>query len=121
MKPRILIADDERDVVDLVRNRLELKDYEVLSAYDGQEALDKIRSEKPDLIVLDIMMPLKSGYEVCNQIKQDRELSHIPILMLTAKIKYADKKIAECCGADAYIPKPYSSDLLLETIEKFLK
>ncbi len=68
-----------------------------------------------------IMMPVINGYEVCARLKHDKELCHIPIVMLTTKIKYTDKKVAEQCGADAYIPKPYSSEMLMDEISKFLQ
>ncbi len=121
MKGRILLVDDELDVLELVKNRLEANDYQVSTANDGEEALHKAKVEKPDLIVLDVMMPVINGYEVCARLKQDKELCQIPVLILTAKIKYADKRIAETCGADGYIPKPYSSEILLDEINKFLQ
>ena len=121
MKRKILVVDDEPEVVELVKNRLEDNDYEVITANDGEEALYRANTEMPNLIILDIMMPVIDGYDVCVRLKTDRKLCHIPILMLSAKIRYNDKKIAEQCGANAYIPKPYSSEMLLDEINKFLK
>ena len=120
MKKKILVVDDEPEVVELVKNRLEDNNYEVITANDGEEALYRANTEMPNLIILDIMMPVIDGYDVCARLKTDSKLCHIPILMLTAKIKYNDKKIAERYGADAYIPKLYSSEMLLGQINKFL-
>ena len=118
MSKTILLVDDEPDVVDLIKNRLEANQYTVMTAQDGHEALEKIYAHKPDLIVLDIMMPGISGYDVCERIKHDPDVCHIPVFILTAKIRYKDKKEGEHCGADAYITKPYSSDLLLDQIRR---
>lgn len=120
MKGRILVVDDEPNIVELVKNRLEANQFEVITAADGLEALEKARAHRPHVIVLDIMMPVISGYEVCARLKQDVDLKNIPVLILTAKIKYTDKRIAEHCGADCYIPKPYCSEMLVEEINKFI-
>tara|TARA_B100000745_G_scaffold23971_1_gene15926 strand:- start:322 stop:684 length:363 start_codon:yes stop_codon:yes gene_type:complete len=117
---KILLVDDEPDVIDVIKNRLEQNEFEVIIANDGEEALHKLKSDKPDLVVLDVSMPVISGYEVCARIKHNRDYSHIPVLMLTARIKYTDRKVAQKCGADSYIPKPYSSELLIDEVNKFL-
>ena len=120
MKRKILVVDDDQGILEVVRNRLEANNYEVITANNGEEALNTARSERPNMIVLDIMMPIVGGYEACMRLKQDKDLCHIPVIILTARIKYTNKKIAEQCGANAYIPKPYSSDMLLEEIKKFI-
>lgn len=118
---KILIVDDDQEILDLVRNYLENHGFETLTSLDGGEALRKARTQKPDMIVLDVTMPVINGYEVCARIKQDETTRHIPVLILTGRIRYSDKQIAEHCGADAYLPKPYGSQMLLEQIEKLLK
>lgn len=117
---RILIVDDDEEILELVRNRLENHGYETVTAIDGGEALRKARTQKPDMIVLDVSMPVISGYEVCARLKSDEATRHIPVLILTGHIRYTDKKIAEHCGADGYLPKPYSSEMLLDEIAKNL-
>ncbi len=117
---KILVVDDEQDVTDIVKRKLEAQNYEVLIAEDGEEALNLAKSEHPNLIVLDIMMPIINGLEVCSRLKHDPRLSDIPVLILTGKMKYSDKRIADQCGADAYIPKPCSSVMLMDQINKFM-
>lgn len=116
----ILIVDDDEEILELVKNRLENHGYETVTAIDGGEALHKVRIQRPDMIVLDVSMPILSGYEVCARLKSDEATRHIPVLILTGHIRYADKKIAEHCGADGYLPKPYSSEMLLDEIAKHL-
>ena len=120
-KKRILIVDDERDLVETMTFRLEASGYEILKAYDGQEGLKKIREEKPDLVLLDVMMPLKDGYQVCQEVKNDEKIRNIPVIMLTAKSQESDKSVGESVGVDDYLTKPFQSHELLEKIEKFLK
>ena len=116
---KILVVDDEPEITDIMRKKLEAQNFEVVIAQDGEEALSLAKSENPHLIVLDIMMPIINGLEVCSRLKHDPKLSQIPILMLTGKMKYSDKRIAEQCGADAYIPKPCSAGMLMDQINKF--
>lgn len=119
-KKRLLLVDDERDLVDLIKMRLEASGYEVLVAYDGQEALEKARSEKPDLIILDIMLPKIDGYKVCRMLKFDESYRAIPIIMFSARAQESDKKTGERVGADAYIVKPFEPGLLLNKISELL-
>lgn len=116
---KILVVDDEPYVTDIVKRKLEAQNYEVVVAQDGEEALNMAKAEKPHLIVLDIMMPVINGLEVCSRLKHDPKLSDIPVLMLTGRMKYSDKRMAEQCGADAYIPKPCSSVMLMDQIKKY--
>lgn len=120
-KKKILVVDDEEEIVNNLRMALEMKGYETLSAYDGQEALDIARKEKPDLILLDIIMPRVNGYQVCRQLKKEEETKSIPILMLTAKTRDSDRFWGKETGADDYITKPYDTLDLLEKIGQFLK
>lgn len=117
---KILIVDDEPDVASLLNLMLKSKGYETIIAGDGQEALEKARHEKPDLIVLDIMLPRLDGYKVARMLKFDEKFSHIPIIMVTAKIQEKDKKTGLEMGADAYITKPFDTAMLLEKINEVL-
>ena len=120
MDKNILVVDDELDVVQLVKNRLLSHNYGVITAFDGEEALYKARMEKPELIVLDVMIPLVDGYKVCAELKRDLQMNAIPIIILTAKVGYADKKIAEQCGADGFVCKYYMSNFLIKEIDRLL-
>ncbi len=117
---KILIVDDEPDVASLLNLMLRSKGYETIIASDGQEALEKARHEQPDLIVLDIMLPRLDGYKVARMLKFDEKFSHIPIIMVTAKIQEKDKKTGLEMGADAYVTKPFDTAMLLEKINEVL-
>ena len=121
MTKRILVVDDETQMVDMVKMRLEANDYLVLTAYDGQEALEKARREKPDLIILDLMLPKMDGYKVCGLLKGDAKFVKIPIIMFSAKAQKEDIKLGEELGADAYISKPFESQVLLGKIKELLE
>lgn len=120
MKKRILLVDDEPDVVKVVKFRLEENNYEVLVAVDGQEALEKARKENPDLIILDLMLPKMDGYKVCRMLKFDEKYKHIPIIMFTARGQDLDKKVGYDVGANEYIIKPFESQVLLGKIKDLL-
>ena len=117
----ILIIDDEQDMLDLLRPRLEAAGYEVSTASDGQEGLDKAREEKPDLILLDVMMPKIDGYQVCRFLKFDEDYKHIPIVLLTARGQEQDRETGKKVGADGYLTKPFEKEELLNTIDRLLK
>jgi len=121
MAKKILVVDDEPDVVSLLTLMLKSKGYEVVSAGDGQEAIAKARSENPDLILLDIMLPRLDGYKVARMLKFDENFSHIPIIMLTAKIQEKDRELGIETGADDYVTKPFDTGILLFKIEKILE
>ncbi|NLW55274.1 MAG: response regulator [Firmicutes bacterium] len=116
---KILIADDEPAIRFLIRATLEDQGYLLLEAADGLEAYELARSERPDLIVLDVMMPQMSGYELCSRLKADPAYRAIIVLMLTAKAQEADRKQAARAGVDYYLPKPFSP-LDLTKIIRFL-
>ena len=118
---RILLVDDEKDLVETVTFRLEATGYEVIKAYDGQEALDKAKKEKPNLIILDLMLPKMDGYKVCRMLKFDEKYKHIPIILFTARAQEEDKKLGEEVGADAYITKPFEPEALLGKIKELIK
>src|SRR3989338_1933791 len=121
MAKKILIVDDEAELVDLVKIRLEAVGYEVLKAFDGREGLDKAKLEKPDLILLDIMMPKMDGYKVCGLLKMDARYQKIPIVLFSAKAQKEDAQLAKEVGADLYITKPFEAAVLLEKILGLLK
>lgn len=119
-KNRILIIDDEPDIVGALQVRLEQENYECLTAYDGNGGLELARVRKPDLIILDVMLPNLDGYKVCRLLKYQEELQRIPIIMLTARDKDEDRLLGEQTGADYYMTKPFSMDELVATIQQLL-
>ncbi len=122
MKPKkILMVDDEVDLVETVRFPLEMEGYHVLVSYNGEDALNQARKENPDLIILDIMLPKLDGYKVCRLLKFDERYKHIPIIMLTAKTQEKDKLLGKETGADEYITKPFEIDELMEKVKNYLK
>jgi two-component system, OmpR family, alkaline phosphatase synthesis response regulator PhoP len=118
---RILLVDDESDLVETLKFRLEANGYDVLTALDGSVALTKAREEHPALIILDLMLPKVNGFEVCQALKQDHRYAHIPIIILTAKILDADERHSRECGADAYIRKPFQTQELLDAMQSLLQ
>lgn len=119
-KKRILVVDDEMDLVETLRFSLELEGYEVLTSYNGEEALHLARNNQPDLILLDVMLPKMDGYKVCRLLKFDARYKHIPILMLTAKAQEKDRITGQETGADEYITKPFEMEDLMKKIRKYL-
>jgi two-component system alkaline phosphatase synthesis response regulator PhoP len=117
---KILVVDDEIDLVETLRFPLELEGYNVLVSHDGEDALNQARKEKPDLILLDLMLPKLDGYKVCRLLKFDERYKHIPVLMLTAKTQEKDKILGMETGADEYITKPFEMDYLIEKIKAYL-
>ena len=115
-KQRILLVDDEPSIVKMVGKRLEVEGFEVVVAMDGQEGLSRAQTERPDLIVLDLMLPKLNGYEVCTMLKQDARFQRIPIILFTAKAQEKDEKLGMECGANAYVRKPFRAQELLEKI-----
>ena len=108
MAQRILVADDDAQIVRLVKSYLEQAGFGVLTAYDGEAALYSIRHDRPDLIVLDVMMPRRDGFELTRLLRADEHLAGIPILMLTARVEDADKLKGLDIGADDYLTKPFN-------------
>jgi DNA-binding response OmpR family regulator len=125
MAQKILIVDDDPDLVEAVSIILENKGYAVAAAYGGVEGLEKVKTEKPDLIVLDVMMPDKDGYEVCKELKADEQYRSIPILLLTAVVsKIPSTTYTQQMGmeteADDYVDKPVEPDELVRRIETLI-
>lgn len=121
MAKKILVVDDEQDILRVVTFRLKKAGYEVISAVDGQKGFDLIEGHKPDLVLLDLRLPVLNGDEVCRQVKADDKLKHIPIILLTAtgSISKIAEKTKEL-GADDYIMKPFDPEELIEKIKKFM-
>lgn len=118
---KILIVDDEIDVVEVVTVLLEHEGYEILKAYDGQEALDVIENVTPDLIILDIMIPKIDGVEVCKRMRKQEKLNEIPIVMFSAKLSAIDKKESFDAGADGFISKPFNARGFIAGIKTYLE
>jgi len=125
MAKRILIVDDDPDLVNAVTMILKSKKYEVAAAYDGNEGLAKAKTENPDLIVLDVMMPGKDGYTVCRELKADTTLGKIPVLLLTAVASHVPttrytQQMGMETEADDYLDKPVEPEVLVKRIETLL-
>lgn len=120
-KSRILVVDDETYIVELVKFNLEKEGYKVLVAYDGLNALEIVKEEHPDLIILDIMLPNMDGLEVCRHLKQSPEYNKIPIIMLTAKGDEFDTVLGLEMGADDYIKKPFSPREMVARVKARLR
>lgn len=118
---KILIVEDEKDTVATLKLSLESVDYNVVEAYTGHEAIEKARTEIPDLILLDIMLPDMNGYEICNRLRKDTLTSSIPIIMLTGRGGVSDKITGLDIGADDYITKPFNLDELKARIRTVLR
>lgn len=120
-KNKILVVEDQDELVKAIRIRLEQAGYEVVAAYDGQEGLEMVRKEKPDLIILDLMLPKIDGYKVCSMLKHNRRHMKIPIIILTARAQESDEKLGYECGADAFITKPFEHEIVLAKINELLQ
>ena len=124
-KAKILVVDDEPDMVEMLKVMLENASYEVVSAYDGQEGIATAKQEKPDVVVLDLMMPEMNGFDACKEMKNDPDLKDIPVLVLTAiSQKLSATKYARDQGlgllSDDYIDKPVDPNVLLSRIETLM-
>ncbi|MEO0093430.1 MAG: response regulator [candidate division WOR-3 bacterium] len=120
-KKKILLIEDEINVSELVKHRLEENNYLVETAEDGYSALAKVRTFQPDLIILDLMLPKIDGYTVCRLLKMNEQFKHIPIIMFTARTNPDDERRGLECGADAYVPKPFEPKILLDRIQGLLQ
>lgn len=121
MSKLIAVVDDEEDIVDLVTHHLEKEKFKVEPFYDGESILEFIKKHKPDLIILDLMLPGIDGLEVCKFLKKDDQTSSIPIIMLTSKSTEADKVVGLELGADDYIVKPFSPRELIARVKTVLR
>ena len=119
-KRTIMVVDDNPDIVTIVKTILEVKGYGVQSAFSGQEVFNLLSEQKPDLIILDIMMPQMDGLEVLTRLKEDSSTATIPVILLTAKVQYEDVLGGYKMGADYYITKPFTSTQLINGINLLL-
>ena len=120
MATKILIADDEEDIKEIMQMFLESQGYEVETAFDGLSALDQVKSWNPDVILLDIMMPVMDGIQVCEKIKSDPDTKHIPVIMVSAASKRDKEGPAFEAGADEYVVKPFDPTELGKVVERCL-
>jgi two-component system phosphate regulon response regulator PhoB len=120
-KPKILVIEDERSLVEVLSCNLEREGFEVLVAFDGQEGLRQAQLKLPDLVVLDLMLPNKPGLEVCRELRMGPRTRDIPIIMVTAKAEESDELVGFATGADDYVTKPYSMKILVQRIKKELR
>jgi phosphate regulon transcriptional regulator PhoB len=121
MQKKILVADDEKDIVELIAYNLEQEGFAVCKAFDGRKAWEMVNADKPDLVILDLMMPAMPGMEVCRMIRRQAETAAIPIIMLTAKSDPVDKILGLEIGADDYITKPFHIRELIARIRAVLR
>jgi phosphate regulon transcriptional regulator PhoB len=121
VQKKILIADDEKDIVELVAYNLEQEGFTVIRTYDGRQAWERVNSEKPDLLILDLMMPVLPGMEVCRMIRRQASTASLPIIMLTAKSDPMDKVLGLEIGADDYIAKPFHVRELIARVRAVLR
>ncbi|AMV39867.1 winged helix-turn-helix domain-containing protein [Planctomyces sp. SH-PL62] len=120
-KPKILIVEDERSLVEILCCNLEREGYETIIAGDGVEALRQANLKSPDLIVLDLMLPLKGGLDVCRELKSSPRTKDVPVVMVTARAEESDQLVGFATGADDYVTKPYSMKVLIQRIKKELR
>ncbi len=118
---KVLVVDDEEYIQHILNFSFGAEGYDVVTAADGEEGIKKAKSEKPDIIVLDIMMPKMDGYEACRRLKTDPSTKNIPVILLTAKGREVDRKLGTQAGADDYVVKPFSPGRLIERVEGMMK
>lgn len=118
---RLLVVDDDKEIVRLIRTYLEQSGFYVLTAYDGEDALHMIRSERPDLVVLDLMLPGQDGYLITKTVRSDPKLASLPIIMLTARVEDTDKIVGLELGADDYITKPFNPREVVARVRSVLR
>jgi DNA-binding response OmpR family regulator len=120
-RAKILVVDDEPNIVQTLQDRLEMNNYSVTTACNGRDGLDKALSEKPDIILLDVIMPVMDGHEMLEHLRKTEEGKEISVIMLTARSQTQDIARANACGIEDYIVKPFDLSELLEKIENILE
>ena len=117
---KVLIVDDSETVRSILSMRFEVSGYDVITARDGQEAIEKTKDEKPAILILDLMLPKINGYEVCRMLKFDEKYKNLPIIILSALDQQEEREKAVKSGADAYFIKPFDLDLLVTKVKSFI-
>jgi DNA-binding response OmpR family regulator len=117
----VLVVDDQRDILGLIKLRLEQAGYEVETASDGERALELVRSLRPNLVVLDVMLPMIDGREVTRRIRADASTAGIPVLLVSASVHEHEVQEGLDAGADDYLPKPFTANVLRERVESLLE
>jgi CheY-like chemotaxis protein len=113
---RVLVIDDDRLILEVLETVLDLEEFDVVTAEDGESGLDRLREHRPDVVVCDVMMPGLDGLEVCRRIKADPETADVPVVLLTARDREEDRAAGEAAGCDAYVIKPFSPLHLIDVI-----
>ena len=121
MTKKILVVDDSIFLQSLLKDRLESEGFFVIQALDGKEGLEKVKNENPDLVLLDVKMPIMDGFECCRRIKNDPIIKHIPVVFLTVMSQKTDIESGIEAGAEAYFTKPYDGNALVSKIKELLK
>src|SRR5205823_7268104 len=116
-RPRILIVEDERPLTEVLTYNLQREGYETIVSHDGGEGLRKAQTLLPDLVLLDLMLPVKNGLEVCRELRAGDKTREIPIIMLTARAEETDQVVGFSLGADDYVTKPFSTKVLIQRIK----
>jgi len=119
-KPRILIVDDDPVIVRLLQINFRLEGYDVDTAFRGEEALERVRDNRPDVVVLDVMMPGIDGWEVCRQLKESPAVRHVPVIFLSARAQDEDRQRGYALGVDEYVTKPFDPADLVEIVRRAL-
>jgi DNA-binding response OmpR family regulator len=119
--PVVLCADDDEDILSLVSLRLERAGFRVLRATDGDSAVEAARAHRPDVVVLDVMMPKRTGYEVLAELRRDAALRDLKVILLSARVQQTDVDRGYDAGADAYLPKPFKAPELVAAVEELLR
>jgi DNA-binding response OmpR family regulator len=120
-EPLVLCADDDEDILSLVSLRLERAGFRVLRATDGDSAVEAARAHRPDVVVLDVMMPKRTGYEVLAELRRDAALRDLKVILLSARVQQTDVDRGYDAGADAYLPKPFKAPELVAAVEELLR
>jgi CheY-like chemotaxis protein len=118
MPRRVLVVEDDEVIRQLITVNLELEGFDVATAVDGQDALDRVREIKPDVVTLDVMMPRLDGWETATQLRANPDTAHIKVVLLSARAQDADLQHGERIGVDAYLTKPFDPDELIETVRR---
>ena len=119
-KKKILLVEDEMDLMAALRQRLEESDYDVITASDGAEGFESAKRDRPDLIILDLMLPKMDGYKVCGLLKKDSRYAKTPIIIFSARGQESDIRLGREMGADAYVTKPFDPEALMEQVQKMI-